>query len=212
MNKKILFLTFLLNSKGLLGADKRPPSPTAYSLSYESALKKQKENPTVVVTLVSESNLNREDTDSLCYRFDQMTSFTTNKVIVDSSFYPRDCLESDETFEKVGECYLIINKATGKVLSTEKSGDLIHLGLDNKGKQDNKLWEISSVGNDYYKIVNKSNKKVLEAIGLDNYEWKENRVVYQGEPVRLAEYKGLGGQKWRFIDPLPVYTYQDVKK
>ena len=116
------------------------------------------------------------------------------------------------TFEKVGECYLIINKATGKVLSAEKSGDLIHLRLDNKGKQDNKLWEISSVGNDYYKIVNKSNKKVLEAIGLDNYDWKENRVVYQGEPVRLAEYKGLGGQKWRFIDPLPVYTYQDVKK
>ena len=124
----------------------------------------------------------------------------------------RDEQSQKWVFKKEGVYYQIINEKTRGFLGFRNADGFLSVVLSKKKDGDNQLWKIQYVRNGYFKIENKSNKKVLESRGLSNYSWGVNKVVYQGESVWLSDYSGRDSQHWRFMDSMPTYVYEFPQK
>ncbi len=111
-----------------------------------------------------------------------------------------------------GDYSIIINDGTNQALECKGQMENSPVTLGKNDTSDSRLWKLLNVGNGYYKIVNKLSGKVLESQGLSNYNWKLNNVVYQGQMVTVSEYEGRESQIWRFIEPMPAYTYLEIAK
>jgi hypothetical protein len=112
--------------------------------------------------------------------------------------------------EKSGDYYLIRNKKNQKLLQCDSNEENAPVTLANRNNGDAQLWNIISIGNGYFKIINKLNAKVLQSEGLSNYSWEKNNVVYQGQQLVVSDYKNRESQMWRFRDPMPSYTIKNV--
>ena len=79
------------------------------------------------------------------------------------------------------------NTNGGKENPTDKGTNIFHLGTND---DDNRLWKIESVGEGYYKLVNKYSGKVLDVSGVS----KAN-----GANVHQWEYGGSPNQQWKLV-------------
>lgn len=112
--------------------------------------------------------------------------------------------------KKSGQYYTIVNDGRIQALECSSQNENSEVRLGKNEKNDSQLWKLVNVGNGYYKIENKLNGKVLESQGFSNYSWKLNNVVYQGQAVTVSEYGARETQMWRFVDPMPAYTYPGI--
>lgn len=112
---------------------------------------------------------------------------------------------------KENDYFIIKNYETKELLQCEGLEENSHLmtGIQDQNIKDSQLWKLIDIGNGYYIIQNKLSGKVIESQGVSNYSWKENEVLYLGEPVTISEYMGRKTQMWKIKEPLQAYIYEN---